>query len=492
MSRTEEKKSLEINAMLNIIKHCCAIIFPLITFPYVARKLGSEGYGAYNFSWSFVSYFIMIAALGIQTYSVREGARIRDNKCELEKFSTEIFTINCISSFVAIVLLFSITMISPKLNRYILFISIESFSMVLGLLGRDWLNTIHEDYLFITVRYVIIQILALIGMFVFIHNSEDVWIYCILVIFASYGGNIPNFFYTKRYAKLKMTRNIQSKKHIIPLLTLFANTVAMMVFVNSDVIMLGFFYDDTTVGVYSLASKVYSIIKQMLNAIVIVALPKVTSVIDRSKQEYNDLLKKVFNYLVMLMVPVSAGIFMLSDSVIILAGDREYLSGDSSMKVLAMSLFFAMTASFLMNCILIANRKDIRCFVSTLIAAVTNVVLNLILLRRIGIVGAAITTLIAELVNALIMLYYSKQIVHERIIDIRNLIESIFGSTGIVVCCYLSNIFVSNVILKSLIAISTSISFYSAFMLIVKNKYFRGLLKPILRRSETKKEGEKA
>lgn len=57
------KKSIKINAVLNIIKQCCAIIFPLITFPYVSRTLGVEAYGKVNFSSSIVSYISLLAGL---------------------------------------------------------------------------------------------------------------------------------------------------------------------------------------------------------------------------------------------------------------------------------------------------------------------------------------------------------------------------------------------------------------------------------------------
>lgn len=479
MKRLEAKKSLEINAILNITKQCCAILFPLITFPYISRKLGSEGYGVYSFSWSFVSYFVMLAALGLHTYSVREGARIRNNRAELESFAAEVFTINTISSLVALFLLFSIALINPKINKYLLFVSIESLAIILSLIGRDWINSVYEDYLYITVRYIIIQFVALSAMFVFVKTSKDVWIYCVLAILASFGGNIPNIFYTRRYAKLKLTRNMHFKKHIVPLLTLFANTIAMMVFVNSDIIMLGFFYNDEVVGVYSLSSKVYSMIKQMLNAIVIVALPRVTSVIERDEDEYRSLLRKIFNYLTIILIPVSVGLLMMSDSVIMLAGGKQYIAGNPAMKVLSISIIFAMIGSFMMNCVLIANRKDTKCFTSTLIAALTNIVLNLILLRRIGIVGAAITTLIAEIVNAVLMTYYSKQIVKEKIIDFKNLLQCSIGSVGVLIVCYIVNMTIDNFIIRAIVAICVSAVVYFGFMIAVKNQYFIGFLKPI-------------
>ena len=44
-----KNKSIKLNALLNIIKTCMSIIFPLITFPYVSRILGVENLGKINY-----------------------------------------------------------------------------------------------------------------------------------------------------------------------------------------------------------------------------------------------------------------------------------------------------------------------------------------------------------------------------------------------------------------------------------------------------------
>ena len=94
-------KSLALNAFLNSLRSILNILFPLITFPYVSRKLTVDGMGIYNFSNSFISYFLLIAALGINTYAIREGAKYRNNKGKIPQFSSEIFTINICSTLIA-------------------------------------------------------------------------------------------------------------------------------------------------------------------------------------------------------------------------------------------------------------------------------------------------------------------------------------------------------------------------------------------------------
>ena len=106
-------KSLALNAFLNSFRSILNILFPLITFPYVSRKLTVNGIGIYNFSNSVVSYFVLIAALGVGTYAVREGAKYRDNKKKITQFCSEVFTINIYSTIIAyLLLLFCIISIS--------------------------------------------------------------------------------------------------------------------------------------------------------------------------------------------------------------------------------------------------------------------------------------------------------------------------------------------------------------------------------------------
>ena len=90
------KKSLGANALLNGLRSALNLLFPLITFPYVSRVLSVDGMGIYNFSNTYVNYFVLIAGLGVVTYAVREGAKYRDNKELISSFASQIFTINMI------------------------------------------------------------------------------------------------------------------------------------------------------------------------------------------------------------------------------------------------------------------------------------------------------------------------------------------------------------------------------------------------------------
>lgn len=83
------------NAFLNGFKNVLNLLFPLLTFPYVSKILNVEGIGRYNFAQSAVSYFSLIAGLGISSYAIREGAKYRENKKNLISSLLRCFCVMC-------------------------------------------------------------------------------------------------------------------------------------------------------------------------------------------------------------------------------------------------------------------------------------------------------------------------------------------------------------------------------------------------------------
>ena len=284
-SNKHKSKSIKVNAALNITKQLCKVIFPLITMPYVTRVLQTSGYGKYNFGSSIVSYFILLAGLGISDYAIREGARVRDNREKFQRFSEEVFTINVLSTIVSYTVLFGLLLFSKKLLDYRLLIIVQSIPIILNTLGCDWVNSVYEDFFYITVRYIAMQILSVLLLFVFVRTADDYVIYALVTTIASAGGNILNFFYVRWYFRLRIAGNMNLKQHIKPIMMLFFNTIASTIYVNSDTTMLGYLRDETVVGIYGLATKIYLVIKQLLNAIVMVALPRLSAYLGRGEKK---------------------------------------------------------------------------------------------------------------------------------------------------------------------------------------------------------------
>lgn len=185
-----KKKSLGLNGILNGLRSALNLIFPLVTFPYVTRVLSVNSIGAYNFSSTYVGYFILLAGLGISTYAVREGAKYRDNRKKLSEFASEIFSVNLWSTITSYMLLFLSLCIFKSLKPYLIFILIFSIQIFFTTIGIEWIYIINEDYTYITVRSIIFKLISIVLLFTLVRSKNDYLWYVGITVFSGVGSNL--------------------------------------------------------------------------------------------------------------------------------------------------------------------------------------------------------------------------------------------------------------------------------------------------------------
>lgn len=399
------KKSLGVSAVLNTINTLLGMFFPLITFPYISRVFGANYVGKINFSNSVVSYFALIAALGITTYATREGAIVRENRQKFNDFANEVFTINIVSTFVAYAIMFASILTVPIFKPYLLVMGIQSISLLSTTIGINWLYTIYEDYIYIVTRNVIFQIISLCFLFLFVHEKEDYIIYCIISMISTCGSNVCNLFYSKKYIDLKLTSLKNCLRHIKSILLIFTSTIASTIYVNSDNILLGVLSGDYYVGIYSISVKIYMILKSLINSVFGVTLPRVSMYLSNQKEkEALLIIQKVFIITTMILLPIVVGVNLLCDEVILIIGGSEYYEAAMSLRLLMIALVFSIYASFYSTLILLPQKREQIITWTSIGSAVLNIVLNFFFIKLWRQDGAAFTTVISEIVVCLV--YY--------------------------------------------------------------------------------------
>lgn len=414
MENNTKQKSLKVNAALNIIKQICSILFPMITFPYASRVLGKVSYGKINFGQSIISYITMIAGLGITNYSIREGAKIRNDRDKINKFANEVFSINVISTVIAYLILFLLIIFWKRLDGYKALLLIQSLTVLFTTIGTDWLNSIYEDYLYLTIRYIVCYILSLVLMFTLVHSSNDYLFYALSSVASTVLANILNIGYIRKTYKIhiRFTFHVNAAKHLKPIMIMFGTSVASLIYINSDVTMLGILKDEAEVGLYSVSSKIYSLVKQLMNAMLVVAIPRISHEIgNSSKQEVQSHLRKIIDDLFVMIVPACVGLLFLSKDIILLFSGAEYESAYTSLMILSIALLFACTACFYINVVMIPYCMENKVLGVTIVSAVVNIVLNLFMIPYWGQNAAALTTLISEFIVLSAGIVYTRKII---------------------------------------------------------------------------------
>ena len=474
-----KQKSIKLNAFLSTLQTVMKIILPLITFPYVSRILGVEQLGKYDFSNSFVSYFVLLAGLGISAYAIREGAKYRNNQLELEKFAKEIFSINVFSMLGAYVLLAITIIFVPKVQDYTLLIIILSVQIVFATLGRGWLYTINEDYVFITIRTIILQFVSLVLLFVFVRDVEDVVVYTIITTISLSGNDFLNLMFSHKYCKLKFSFHI-NRKHLKPIFLIFSTAISITIYASTDTVMLGFFGTDYNVGLYSVSVKIYNIVKQLVAAVLVVTIPRFSYYIGQKKQdEYQNLFRKVCNMLMLILLPVMIGLTMVSQECILFISGVEYIEATMPLQLLSIALLFNLVSYMLGYCILLPNGKEQIFFKATLSGAIVNIVLNFILIPQFMQNAAAFTTVVSEFMVAVICFRETKKLISFRGIT-KGASSILLGCMWIVIVCLLIKLVSDNYLIVLGISITLSILGYFLILLLGKNQMCLEMLHKVL------------
>lgn len=383
------------NALLTI----SSFIFPLITFPYISRILGPIGIGKVSFALSIISYFSVFAQLGIPIYGIRICAQVRDDKNELTRIAQELLTINLIMSAISYLLLFFSVIFIPKLQSDRLLYLVVSFTIILTSIGMEWLYKALEQYTYITIRSLIMKIIALIAMFLLVKKQSDYVIYGGLSVLAASLSNLLNFLNIHKFICLKPIGGYNFKRHLKPIFTFFAMSCATTIYTNLDNIMLGFIRNDEEVGFYNAAVKIKSILVGLVTSLGAVLLPRSAYYIEHNQQkEFFSITRKALAFVFIVACPLVIYFILFAEEVILFLSGEAFRGAILPMQYIMPTLLFIGITNILGMQILVPLGQERVVLESVVIGAIIDVLINWILIPDLGAVGAAIGTLVAEFV----------------------------------------------------------------------------------------------
>jgi O-antigen/teichoic acid export membrane protein len=257
---------------------------------------------------------------------------------------------------------------------------------------------------------------------------------------------------------------------------MFGGAVASLIYINSDVTILGIMKGDLEVGYYSVSAKIYTLVKQVMNAAMVVLLPRVSNeVVNGSKEHLNRRFQNVINLLLVFIGPACVGLFILSSNIVSLFSGSDYLPAASSLKILAISLPFATLACFYINVVMVPYRMEKKVLFATGLSAIINIVLNIMLIPYWGQNATAFTTLLAEMLMLSCGIYFTR---NEISINVRKgLVSMIIEMIGTVIICIACIHFTTVNLLQILSAVILSCIFCGVIVLVLFKEECKAMFK---------------
>lgn len=396
---TNRRKSIKFNLIMNMLLTTSAFLFPLITFPYITRVLQPEGNGKIAFANSVITYFSMFALLGIPTYGIRACARVRDDKKLLSKTAQEIWLINAVTTLSAYFFLMIVLVCVPRFKEERILMLVCSMALFLNLVAMEWLYKALECYSYITIRSLAFKALSVALMFLLVKSKDDYVIYAGITVLANTGYGILNFINLRKHITFQRFKNYDLRKHLKPVVIFFAMSVAITIYSNLDITMLGFMKNDTEVGYYDVAIKIKVILVNVVTSLGAVLLPRTSYYVEKKmNEEFWMVSAKALEFVTALSIPLTVGFIIMAQQCILLLSGDAYLPSVMPMRIIMPTLIFIGASNVFGVQILVPLGRERRVLHSEVAGAVVDIALNVMFIPRYGAAGAAFGTLIAELV----------------------------------------------------------------------------------------------
>ena len=311
-----------VNISYSLLQSLSTFLFQLITFIYASKILGPDGIGVSSFAESICRYFMLIAALGIPIYGLREISKVSDSRVKRSKLFLEILILNIITSLIVVIPYLILIFNNEKFVNYNEIYLLGVFYIFINAFSIDWFYQGLSEFKYLSIRTILVRFCALIFLFLFVKTKNDVFWFFLLSVLILFINNSLDLLFLKNKIILDCYR-LEIKKHLKPLFIIFISTIAISLYVLFDVIILGFLKDDYFVGLYSFASKINKVPVSLVLSVCVVFLPKlVFSYTNKNYEEFNHLANNSLQFIISFSIPIGLIILTTSNPIILLLSDH--------------------------------------------------------------------------------------------------------------------------------------------------------------------------
>jgi len=256
---SDDKKRLLSNFFSLSVLQGANYILPLITLPYLVRVLGPEKFGLVAFAQAFIQYFVILTDYGFNLSATREVSIHRENKQKVSEIFTSVMIIKFVLMLLSLILLcavvFSFSKFKSDWQIYFL-----TFGVVIGqVLFPIWFFQGMERMKYIAFLNIASKLLFTILIFVVVRKASD-YVYVPLI-------NSCGFILAGVLGQRLAFRNFSIRLHLPTINCLwshlkdstqfFLSRASVSIYTSSNTFFLGLFTNNTVVGYYSAAEKLY-------------------------------------------------------------------------------------------------------------------------------------------------------------------------------------------------------------------------------------------
>jgi len=392
------------------------LLLPLIVLPYLLRVVGPANYGIYSYIYVIIQYVLLISSYGFDFSVTKQISQQRDNLVEINRIFNAVIISKLLLSLVGLIIFFVFSPLFIKSNENYLLL-IFGIGIVIGdVFIPVWLFQGLEKMRYITIVNTISKLFFTLLIFVVIKKESD---YKYILLLNSLGYLIAGFFsilIVKRtlHLNLKIPRMDDVAFQLKDGLAVFGTTLGMNFYRNSNIFILGFFVNDTMIGIYAAAEKIIKAMQSVISPIAQALFPhlgyKFSTLTD--KESVNTLFKiaKPFSVLLFFVVILT---YFLSPYIMVFFGGKEFEKSIVLVKIMSIIILFG-GINYLLGIVGLINlNKQTLFFKSVITSGFISVLFLIIFAGKYGILAASWSMVISELILFFALIWILQNLKHK-------------------------------------------------------------------------------
>ncbi|MCQ8211876.1 flippase [Cetobacterium somerae] len=425
--------SVSKNYLYNVLLIISNTIFPIITFPYISRILMPEYLGKVYFVQGVVAYFLIISVLGAPNYGIKELSRAKGigDWVEFKKIFTELFIMTILSSIGSLILLLITVQFYGKFYQEKLIFYIFAIQVLFECFHINHFFVVMENHKRRLIRSFTIRVLSLGFLFYFIKTPSDYYLYALLLVVPEVLARIIDVISVRKYFYFK---DLNFKRHTSNMFIIFLYIFTIGIYGSIDTTMLGIMINDTEVGLYTAAVKMYKMVLPVILTLGTVLSPRIIGAIKRKeKQNIYKNIDVFIDYCFIVGVPATLLMMILAREFTLLFSGPDFKGAIETMIIMSPCLGFLALGTFVGGQVMLPNDLEKDILLISIFGVFLNIGLNYFLIPIYLRNGAALATLITEVIVALIKIGKMKKLYCDYKIMTKDRVLTII--VGIIIAC---------------------------------------------------------
>jgi O-antigen/teichoic acid export membrane protein len=387
--------------------------FGFLYVMYMARYLGTEGFGIISFSLAFTGMFNIFLDMGTYSLMIREVAR---NTSLTEKYVGNSISIKFVLSLLTLILMSACIFLMgyPIETIYIVYIFFiySIFSAYNNIFYSVY--QAHEKMTYFGLGSSMGSFLILLGTILGIYSNKSLYYFAYVFLCSNIVVFIYNLLVTNlKFTKIKLDADFSFWRDFLKEAWPFAlSGVFVTIYFWIDSVMISYFIDETSVGLYNAAYRLVYVLL-FIPAVYFSTIYPILSRLYKNSDIVKTIYGRSLKYFAILGMLMGTIITLSSEKIIYLVYGSEFLESAGSLKILIWATSFSFLAHSTLYTLNSINKQIIYTKI-TAISMFLNVILNILIIPKYGYIGASLTTLLTEFLGFFIMFLYLKNHFNEK------------------------------------------------------------------------------